>query len=576
MSAMPTVVNFGRERNLRMKKLVPYLLIALIAGGGLGLRAYNVRWDQCRHLHPDERFLTMTSNALNLPASVWEYLDPAVSPLNPYNAGQPFFVYGTLPLTLNKLLVAALDQDHYDPTTIWGRILSALFDTLTIVLVFGIARLLERYQRTPPAVSYLAPALYAVAVLPIQLSHFFANDTFLCCFMTASFYFMLRFYFDLQWWNLLASGLLFGCACGTKVNAIFLLPLLGFFFGWPLLKQRRWLRLAGYALLFGLVAYAALRVADPRFFADANWLNPRVNPKFLGNVRQLRHLSSPESTYPPSIQWFNTPPVWFSLKNLLLYGIGPGYFLFLLLGVAAVVRRKSLELLVMLAWVLLFFLYQSTQFVKALRYFIFLYPFFALFTAFGVQLVLQLRQRWMRVTAGALAGVLILVWPISFMSIYTRQHSRVQASYWIHANIPENAFLAEEHWEDWLPVSLPDVPNRHYEGQQMPVFHPDNAQKIQEMEAILEQADYIIFTSNRGYGAIPHRPERFPYMLQFYDDLFAGRLDFKKIREFTSYPTLNLGFTKVVFKDDHADETFTVYDHPKVTIFQRIGEKDDS
>lgn len=557
-----------------MKNSVKYLVLIAILCLGFLIRIYGLNWDQGHHLHPDERFLTMVSNALKVPASFGDYLNPAVSTFNPYNVDYNFFVYGTFPLSLNKLLVVALNKDHYNGTTYMGRLLSAVFDTFTILLVFCICCLFENTYHIDFRVKFFTAFLYAVAVLPIQLSHFFANDSFLCFFMTASLYLALRVHFKKWWGNIFWSALFFGCALGTKVNAIFMLPLLLVLITWnnfkkQRLQRRRWELVILHIVLFLGIAYLVLRITDPRFFADDNIFNPRLNPIFTANIQQLKHLSSPESTYPPSVQWFNTPPGWFSLKNLALYGLGPGYFLFLLVGIYSIIRLKNLTLNLMLGWCLLFFAYQSIQFVKALRYFIFLYPFFAIFTAFGLYEILKIRGKWLRHSVLIVSLALLLLWPSSFLSIYSRNHSRVEASYWIHTNIPQNSYLAEEHWDDWLPVSFPDIVNRTYQGKQMPVFHPDNDQKIKEMEDILAQADYIIFTSNRGYGAIPHLPERFPYMMQFYQDLFAGKQEFKKIKEFTSYPTLNLGFVRFVFNDDYADETFTVYDHPKVTIFKK-------
>jgi len=46
-------------------------------------------------------------------------------------------------------------------------------------------------------------------------------------------------------------------------------------------------------------------------------------------------------------------------------------------------------------------------------------------------------------------------------------------------------------------------------------------------------------------------------------------LGFQKIAEFTSYPRLELGTWKLEFADLSADESFTVYDHPRVIIFQK-------
>lgn len=53
-------------------------------------RLYGVNWDQGQHLHPDERFLTMVTEALVWPKNIVEYLDTSASPLNPHNKGYGF------------------------------------------------------------------------------------------------------------------------------------------------------------------------------------------------------------------------------------------------------------------------------------------------------------------------------------------------------------------------------------------------------------------------------------------------------------------------------------------------------
>jgi YYY domain-containing protein len=62
---------------------------------------------------------------------------------------------------------------------------------------------------------------------------------------------------------------------------------------------------------------------------------------------------------------------------------------------------------------------------------------------------------------------------------------------------------------------------------------------------------------------MPRLPWRYPITTRYYELLFQERLGFELVGTFTSYPSL-LGFT---INDDHADESFTVYDHPKVLIF---------
>ena len=118
------------------------------------------------------------------------------------------------------------------------------------------------------------------------------------------------------------------------------------------------------------------------------------------------------------------------------------------------------------------------------------------------------------------------------------------------------------------------------------------------MEDKLIETDYIILTSNRLYGAIMTVPERYPVTFRYYQLLFNGNLGFEKIAEFTSRPNislplLNLCLTPpfanygwialkdqkcplsgISFVDDYADESFTVYDHPKVLIFKKVKQVD--
>ncbi|MBN1879874.1 glycosyltransferase family 39 protein [bacterium] len=559
------------------------IVIAAIIILGLALRLYGIDWDQGNHLHPDERSITMTSNALDVPSGLFEYLDPIKSPLNPYNRGKAVYVYGTLPLTMIKLTAAALNMDDYNGTTQLGRHLSALFDTLTILLVFLIARIMTRLYHLDPHTPLYAAVLYGVAVLPIQLAHLFASDSFLCFFMAAASLFVMRVRESGRWRDVCLTGLFLGCAVGTKITAVFLMPvILGFLLPRPAGTSssiKRHLLLVTVRIgLCAAVTCLAVRIADPHVFAGPGIFSLRISPKFIENLRMLSNISNPDSTYPPSIQWRNTTPVWFALRNMARYGLGYVYFAFAVVGLIFFGKGvhlrsgwKQWDRFIIPLWITAFFLYQSTRYVKALRYFIFLYPFLAIFAAVGLGLFGWIKNREIRRVALATAWILILIWPLSFIGIYSRCHTRVDASRWIYQHVPPESFLAEENWDDVMPVRVPGIEKRKYDCTQMPVFDPDNSGKINGMEDALRRADYIILSSNRGYGAIPKMPEKFPYTCQFYKDLFSERLEFFRVAEFTSYPAFNLGFVRWEFRDDKpwTDETFTVYDHPKVIIFKR-------
>jgi hypothetical protein len=95
------------------------------------------------------------------------------------------------------------------------------------------------------------------------------------------------------------------------------------------------------------------------------------------------------------------------------------------------------------------------------------------------------------------------------------------------------------------------------------------------MNNILNKADYYVLSSNRGWGSITTVPEKYPMMSKFYNDLLSGKTNYKLIKEFTSYPSLcyMLHVTCYMLNDQWADESFTVYDHPKVMIFKNVFSK---
>lgn len=595
-----------------MKKKVLFLTIFLIA---IFFRFNNVNWDSNFHLHPDERFLTMVGNASKVPSDIFNYLNPSRSPVNPNNIGYSFFVYGTLPLTLNKLLAVFVKLDTYKDFTLLGRFLSGIADLLIVVLVFKTAKLLE-HAKKDSWMPYGAAFFYAIAVLPIQLSHFFAVDTFLSLFCFASFYFSLKFSIRSSSSAVALSALFFGLALACKVTAIFILPLNLFIM---LISKRfqnnthRFIRSDVWltVLFYALISYFALRLADPYYFQSSNIFNIALSKNFLKNIADLKVLDNPAGWFPPSVQWIHKTPVFYSLINLAFFGLGLPYFALMVFGILRItnyelrIKKKNKNevryiLYAVLFWVFAIFLYQSTRHSQPMRYFILLYPFFAVCAAYGLDGImnygLRIKNHVIRYTLHAALITVLLIWPVAFSSIYMRDHSRVAASKWIYQNIPTKKLILSEHWDDALPVNVqsslygrPGWVPKEYQIQELPVFNEDAPEKWQLMKDLLSRGDYYILSSNRGWGSMPTAPERYPLMTKFYKNLLSQTcpayasanqaLDkvedeigckYKKIAEFDSYPQIQILNYKFQLPDGWADESFTVYDHPQVMIFKRI------
>lgn len=565
-----------------MKKIKEFILLTLIIFVGFIFRFNNINWDENHHLHPDERFLTMVGNAMVLPKNVNEYFNPKTSKLNPNNIGYNFFVYGSFPLIINKYLSVFLKADDYNNYTLLGRQLSAFFDLLTIIFIYKVGKLLFSKNKS---ISYWSALIYALLVLPIQLSHFFAVDSFLNFFMLVSFYFSLKQRLRQSTLNIIFSAMFFALALASKITAIFILPLIFIF-----LLQSNFKKSISNIGIFLIFSYLFLRFANPYYFIDNNLLNPSLNKIFIENIKYLKNLTVKDinNWYPPMVQWLSKNSFYHSLVNNVVFGMGIIQTVFVLLGMILLilaVKSKNQKLKIVLFWVVGVFLFQSFQSTPTLRYFIYLYPFFALFGGFGFYwLIKRLKEKskskMIFYVIRYMLYVILFIWPLMFSSIYFNKNTRVEASEWIYRNLSSNAVILGEYWDDPLPLAVQETYQKSFIVEQLPVFDPDSQEKWKKMNEILSKADYYILSSNRGWGSIPTVPEKYPLMSQYYlallnDDCQKQKklvgVCYQKIKEFTSFPTLKIPIfnLKFSFDDQWSDEAFTVYDHPKVIVYRK-------
>ncbi|MCZ7538378.1 MAG: DUF2298 domain-containing protein [Anaerolineae bacterium] len=120
----------------------------------------------------------------------------------------------------------------------------------------------------------------------------------------------------------------------------------------------------------------------------------------------------------------------------------------------------------------------------------------------------------------------------------------------------------------------------HVQGIKLWMVAEDNEEKITAMTGALDQADYLVISSNRFYDSLSRIPWRWPMSLAFYEALFDGRLGYELVRQFESAPQLGPFRIRdqVTPLDDlpawvnehwEAEEAFSVYDHPIVLVFKK-------
>ncbi|MFH1559860.1 MAG: DUF2298 domain-containing protein [Chloroflexota bacterium] len=599
------------------------ILIAVLA---LALRLYGINWDQAGLFHPDERAILFHVNDMSWPSlsNLDVLLDAEKSPLNPR-----WFPYGSLPLYAVKVVEAVIspfkDLDFHDLRFV-GRSLSALSDVGTVIFVFLLATRL--YSRR---VGILASLLAALAVLHIQLSHFYAVDTYLTFFIVVSVYFMARVMQEGRLRDSVLAGAFIGLALASKISVapLFLAFVAAhaiYAFGGPgerfaLLRPSRALLapIIRNLILGGAVTIVAFFITTPYAFLD--WYRPdpcHVPFSFLGfldsnyfacDIGAQYDMARGTSGLPFTQQYIDTTPFWYHIRQLALFGLGlplgiVAWVSVLFTALLAAASRNKGDLL-LLAWVIPYFFLMGYLQVKFLRYMLPLTPFLLIL---GSRMLFWVRD-WIaehRPHQTALAhwgiGFVIVAtgfYALSYMNIYNQPHTAMQASQWIRQNVPAGSVILIEHWEEQLPKLLGyrlGCGNQWDAVSCMKMYDSDNVSysggkdKITRVAEQLAGADYLVFFSNRLYGSIPRVPERYPQSGDYYRKLFGGELGYELEHWEATYPEL-LG---LAFVDDtlsrpdlpipealgpfraapfamnlgYADESFSVYDHPKVLIFK--------
>ena len=571
------------------------LALAIIVALALGLRLYGLNWDRGYSYtpHPDERFILSKVSELSLPSlgELGLLFDADESPLNPRR-----FSYGSFPLYLLKgvqLAYSAWPGTELHDLRLAGRTISALADVGTVIVVYLLgSRLYGRRE------GLLASLLASLAVIHIQMSHFFAVDTLLTLFTIVALYFMFRVAVEGRARDSILAGAFIGLGMATKVSqapiylALFMAHLLFVFSvarsyhtnGGRELGER--LRMAakglgaavGASLLVFIVVQPYALLDWSRFFDD-----------FIEQSEMVRRIRD----YPYTRQYIDTTPYWYHIRQLATWGLGwplgivvwagllygslrgmrigsgLGYLalgwglpiavllfstsfigIFLASGIAFAALAASLPFrsadsrmgVLLLAWVVPYLLITGALQVKFLRY---LLPITPVLLLFGSRMLIAL---WDGVTPhrSALrpwlgAGLLLLVgttgfYAFSYMAVYGEPHTAVRTSRWINENVPKGSVILKEHWEE----GLPDMQEYSYGAREveLTLYDDDGPAKDGRVAEQLAGADYIALFSNRLYGTIPRLPERYPATTEYYRLLFSGALGYQIANVETAYPRL--------------------------------------
>ena len=507
-----------------------------------------------------------------------------------------------------------------DAIAVAGRFTIALLDTLTIFLLYLLgSRIMGR------AGGLLAASFYAFSAQAIQLSHFFAMDPASTTFTVLAVLGGVSFIERRKLWMALLTGAACGLAIASKFSALPVLavPLVaailmvwramqeGRSAGRPLDGRVPFVAVAALAVAWG-AAFAAFFVTSP--YAVLDWEN-FSRAVLVEQGMMVRGVAD----FPFTRQYRNTMPYLYFIQQQVQWGLGWALGLVAAAGTLyaivellrallrffatwIVLSRQTATLrwpsdaqmanLVVWSWVLPYFAITGAFLAKFNRYMSPLLPFVLLWSAWlivvlwraGVRGKGQQSRRWaglyrsaalLLATLGVAGG---LLWSLAYVNgVYHREHTWITASRWIYKNVPSGSIILWELWDDPLPKSIPGEPGMDMYSTGLSnidwsPYEEDTADKFEIMKQKLREADYVVYSSKRIYDSVDELPQRYPMTNLYYAAMRDGRLGFELAQEVTSPPRL----FGILFDDRHADESFSLYDHPQVSIFRKARDLSDA
>jgi len=484
------------------------------------------------------RFVGLGSGIpFNLGVDEPEIMDRAVRMMqtgdfNPHFFDYPgLYFYVQLAVATLRFLVGAtmghwtaLDQVTTADFYLWGRAVTALLGTATVLLVYQIG------MRWGTRYAALAAGLMAVMPLHVRESHYVLTDVPLTFFVALTLLLTLRAAereraIDFAW-----AGAAAGLAAATKYPGVLalLVPLIAV---WMTLGAKPSRLAASLAVVAG--SAGAFLVGAPYTILDL--------PGFLNGYASLAgYYSSKPLPEPAGLTYFKhlTRSMAWPAFLLLLTGLGLG-------AVRAIRGPGRVRWTVTLVFPLVYFYFLSGQTLVFGRYLVPLLPSVCLLAAAGCVSGVSLLRRFdiprtartVIIAAVTVAAVLPPAWQsLQFMRALTRTSTVELAHAWMRDNIPKGASVVIE--------TQALLPGTTFNAKNVP-------QLVHDYRAPQEYGDYVsagveyIVASSQKYGDALQMPHKNPEMYNAYMRLFEQSHELARFTPSADHPGPELRIFKL-------------------------------
>lgn len=251
--------------------------------------------------------------------------------------------------------------------------------------------------------------------------------------------------------------------------------------------------------------------------------------------------------------------------------------------------------LLILVWFIPYFGFIGAWNTKFIRYMVPLIPAFCIFAAELISVLITWAKDKFSF-GNILKPILVLLvlgssffYSLAYMHVYRHLHPWIESSIWIFKNVPPGSMVLKEAWDDGLPTGVDHEIDPRVEGNMGPQSYRQQDITIYEMHGfntddtpikknyyanIIQQGDYISIASKKLWYTLtactpefkPNGYNVYPVTSRYYRLLWSGLLGYKMVGEFHNFP----GVFGWEHPDDMAEESFSVYDHPRVYIFKKV------
>lgn len=533
---------------IAQEKKIIFLIFIIITLFTVYFRFYNLDWDLGHSFHPDER--NIIGSSVN---ASWFY-DPG------------FYSYGSFPSYIYRLVADFLSQltgenyVTYSNLLVVGRSTSAFIGTISVILFYFLLRKFFSNYFALLGMLFMSTGMYL-----IQTSHFATTESLMLLYTILILYSTINLIQKRNAFWAIILGFVFGISLGTKITSIsyLLIILSGYFL---LIIKNFKIRLLNIIKLGALTLFSTICL----LFLTWPWLFLNFD-KFLEASKYEIGVINGSLNVPYTMQYIGSLNYFYEFKNLSFWSLNFPILFLSAFGLIMMLKnfgKKNYLLLVLFPYFIFYFLVIGQNFAKFNRYMIPIIPIFITFSIYALNYIYAYFKDKNIRTFYYFVSIFILVitqiaFGFSYMSIYFTEQTRIKTSKWIYNNVPTEAKLLTEHWDDGLPIPIKGYTS-NYQSYELKMYDQDNEAKTLELVEKLSSSDYLILSSRKLWTTLIKLENKYPVTSRYYKKLFSGELGYNVEYTGRSYPKIGI----MELNDNWADESFQDYDHPETYVFK--------